>query len=281
MLGEPVARQLQKDGYAVRILARNPAKAQAKFDNTMDICQGDVEQPATLTSALEGCTGVHINLAGGPKPEDYERIEHHGTANVVQMARQLGIRRLTYLSGTSVREENTWFYQTKAKFAAETAIQRSGIAYTIFRASWFMESLPLFVRGKRGAVIGEQPAPVHWVAAADYSRMVSQAYRTPAAENRICYVYGPEALPMLVALKKYCDIVHPGIKVSTVPIWLLSLVAALTRDADLKDNINLMSYFNKFVEDGDPTETNELLGTPTTTLSEWSQGYRKAQGIAG
>lgn len=81
---------------------------------------------------------------------------------------------------------------------------------------------------------------------------------------------------MLDALKEYCAIVHPGTKVSTASIWLLSLVATLTRDAELKDITNLMAYFDKFIEDCDPTETNELLGSPTTTLAEWSEAYREA-----
>jgi uncharacterized protein YbjT (DUF2867 family) len=151
MLGTPVALQLLKDGFTVRILTRNPVKAQEKFGSSVEICQGNVEQPETLVSALEGVFGVHINLSGGPKPEDYERIEHHGTVNVVQTALRFGISRLTYLSGNSVQKENTWFYPVRAKYAAEKAIRTSGIAYTIFRASWFMESLPLriMIRQKR------------------------------------------------------------------------------------------------------------------------------------
>jgi uncharacterized protein YbjT (DUF2867 family) len=274
MLGEPVARQLDADGYKVRILTRSPEKAKTKFGDSYEIVQGDVEQPDTLETALAGCYGVHINLAGGPTPESYNRIEHRGTANVTQAASRTGVKRLTYLSGASVRQENTRFYATKAKYQAEAAIKNCGIPYTIFRASWFMESLPLFVRGNRASMIGKQPAPVHWVAATDYARMVSKAYQTPEAENKTFYVYGPEAIPMLDALKTYCAIAHPEVKVSSVPVWVIKLMATFTRKAQLKDVTNLMAYFEKFTEDCDPTEANQILGAPTTTLQQWSAEQR-------
>jgi uncharacterized protein YbjT (DUF2867 family) len=273
-LGEPVARRLQQDGYTVRVLTRTPAQAQAKFGDAFEVIPGDVENSATLEAALAGCYGVHINLSGGPRPEDYDRIEHRGTANVAQAAAKTGVQRVTYISGTSVRQENTWFYMTRAKFQAEEAIKNSGVPYTIFRPSWFMESLPLFVRNGRASIIGRQPAPAHWVAAADYARMVSNAYQTPAAENKTLYVYGPEAIKMLDALKAYCAIAQPDIKASSMPVWLVSLIATLTRNEELKDVTRLMAYFEKFTEDCDPTEANTLLGAPTTTLQQWCKPQR-------
>jgi uncharacterized protein YbjT (DUF2867 family) len=269
--GEPVARQLQAEGYHVRVLARNPEKAKTMLGSAYEIVQGDVEHPATLQVPLAGCYGVHINLSGGPQAEDYERIEFQGTSNIVKTAVTLGVKRLTYLSGTSVCEANTWFPPTQAKFKAETAIRDSGLAYTIFRASWFMESLPLFVRGKQATLIGKQPAPVHWLAAKDYARMVLSAYRLPTAENKTLYIYGPAGLTMREALTQYCSIVRPDVKVSVMPIWLVALMAKLLRNAELEDVTRLMGYFNKFAESQDVTEANTLLGAPTTTLQQWCE----------
>ena len=274
MLGEPVARQLAADGYTVRVLTRNPEKAKEKFGEHFEIFEGDVEQPDSLDAALMGCYGVHINLNGGPTPESYDRIEHKGTAAVAFAAMKFGVERLTYLSGTSVRQENRHFYGTNAKFQAESAIKDCGVPYTIFRASWFMESLPLFVRDGRASVIGKQPHPVHWVAAADYARMVSKAYQTPEAEDKTLYIYGSEAIPMPDALKTYCAVVHPDLQVSSVPVWVIKLMATVTRNARLKDVANLMAYYENFVEDCDPTEANQLLGAPTTTLQQWSEARR-------
>jgi uncharacterized protein YbjT (DUF2867 family) len=274
-LGEPVARQLLKEGYTVRVLARNPEKARTKLGQAVEIVQGDVELPASLPAALEGCYGVHISLAGGPTRESYARVEFQGTANVAQAAAQQGVKRLTYLSGASVREENSWFYQIEAKFKAETALRESGVAYSIFRCSWFMESLPNLVQGKRAMLIGRQPAPLHWIAAQDFARMVAQAYRLPEAANKTFYVYGPGTILMQQALETYCALVRPDAKVSQMPIWLISILPVLSRDPRLKDVAQLMAYFEHYTEANDPTEANTLLGAPTTTLQQWCQAQRQ------
>jgi uncharacterized protein YbjT (DUF2867 family) len=274
MLGEPVARRLHEDGYHVRLLARNPQKARRLFGDGYEIVPGDVENPSTLESPLAGCAGVHINLAGGPRPEDYDRIESQGTANVAKVAARLGVKRLTYLSGASIREDRTWFYYAQAKYKAEAAVRESGIAHTIFRASWFMESMRFFDQGKRAFLIGKQRAPLHWVAARDYARMVSRAYRTPGTENKTLYVYGPETIAMDRALQMYCAIVRPGIRVWTTPVWLVSFLATLSGDAKLRDNARLMGYFQHVTEDRDPTEANQLLGPPTTTFRQWCEEQR-------
>ena len=51
-------------------------------------------------------------------------------------------------------------------------------------------------------------------------------------------------------------------------------MAILTRKAQLKDVANLMAYFEKFAEDCDPTEANQILGAPTTMLQQWSEEQR-------
>ena len=42
MLGQPIANQLQVDGFQVRILARDVEKTQSMFDDGFEIVQGDV-----------------------------------------------------------------------------------------------------------------------------------------------------------------------------------------------------------------------------------------------
>lgn len=269
MLGEPVARQLQKDGYIVRVLTQNPTEAKKKFGEFFEIIKGDVEDIFSLEKALKGCFGVHINLRGGPKAESFYRIEHRGTANIAMAAVKMGVQHLTYLSSAAAFEENAWFPSVGAKLRAETAIKESGIPYTIFCPTHFMESLPLYIRNNQASIIGKQPNLLHWVAASDYAKMVSKAFRLPEAANKRFFIYGPEAMTMREALVKYCSIVHPKIKVSSTPIWLLSLIGKVSFNTELQFIAELMKFFEKTGEGGDPAETNILLGAPTTTLKQW------------
>lgn len=280
MLGLPVARRLRADGLAVRVLTRSPEKAAALFGAGFEIMAGAIEDHGSLLQALDGCTGVHVNLKGGPRPSDYDRIEHRGTAAVVEAARQAGVKQLTYLSAYTIQEKNISSPESRAKFAAEQVIRASGIAHTIFRASWFMESLPLFIQGKQAIVIGKQPHPLHWVAAADYARMVSRSYQLPPAPSRALYVYGPQPFTMAQALQIYLDSLAPTIRLSTMAPWLLGLLGRVSFNAELVSTAELMGYYDRIGEEGDPREANELLGAPMTTLREWCAWQLQAQNNA-
>jgi hypothetical protein len=84
---------------------------------------------------------------------------------------------------------------------------------------------------------------MHWIAAQDYARMVAQAYRLPEAANKTFYVYGPYTICMQQALETYCALVHPDVRVSRMLIWLISIMAVLSREPRLKDVAQLMAYF--------------------------------------
>jgi uncharacterized protein YbjT (DUF2867 family) len=276
MLGEPVARQLLADGYRVRLLTRNPDNTKQKFGNDFEVVHGDVEDDDSIRRSLQGCMGVHISLMGGPRPEDFERIEHLGTARVARIAAEMGVAHLTYLSGAPALEQNFRDPGSKAKYLAEAAILQSGVPYTIFRATWMMESLPLFIRGKKALVIGQQAHPLRWLAAQDYAGMVSRAYRLPAAQNKRLFILGPESYTKPEALTIYTQIVRPDVKVVRIPLWLMSILAKISLNAQLQNDVRRMAFYNEIGDDfGDPTEANALLGAPTTTLREWCEDQKR------
>lgn len=275
MLGQPVAQSLMKFGLMVRVFSRSEQKAKELFGDDYEIASGDISDIDSLRNALKDCYGVHINLKGGPKPKDYDRIEHKGTAAIVKAASEVGVKRITYLSGATVSKEQCWFAGTKAKYNAEQAIMRSGLDYTIFRATWFMESLPLFIRGNQASVMGKQPHKLHWLAAEDYARMVSKAYLFDEAANKIFYTFGPETYTMKEALEVFCRIINPDIKVTMVPLGVLSFFAKITFSKQLKEVLPLMRYFEKTGEQGDPFPTDEIFGAPQITLEQWSKDFHK------
>ena len=72
---------------------------------------------------------------------------------------------------------------------------------------------------------------------------------------------------MQEALRRYCAVFHPDIQtVSTMPLWLVKLLATLTRDPGLKSAGELLAYFDKAGEGSQPAQVNGTLGAPTTTL---------------
>ncbi len=267
MLGKPVAQQLKVDGFNVRLLARNPEKAQKLLGAGYEIIKGDVDDPAALRSALTGVDGVHISLKGGPTEADFDHMDHIATRDIAQAAKELGVGRVTILSAYAVSEEKADTPESRSKLKGEAALKSSGVPYTIFRASWFMETLPMFVQGKSISLIGNQIHPLHWIAAEDYARMVSKSYQTDETLNKELYIFGPEAFTMGEAMKIYAE--YAGVKVAPISIQMLAVLGALTFNTEWKGMAVLMKHYENWGEDGSPDEANHLLGAPATTLKEW------------
>jgi len=273
MLGEQVARQLLHDGFEVRLLARDVERARTLLGPDFDYFAGEVEDRHAIEGALEGCTGVHISLRGGSDPKELDRVEHRGTARVAELAARQGVSRLTYLSGMLV-DEHAEIPGDRVKFRAEQAIHKSGVPYTIFKPTYFMETLPRHVQGRLAIVLGRQPHPLHMVAASDFAQMVSRSFRMPEAANRHFFVQGPEAITIPDALRLYCSLVEPGKRVVSMPLGLMSVIDVVFMRRQLQSTLELMKVMQRVGERGDPSETNKVLGAPTTTLHQWCEKQR-------
>jgi uncharacterized protein YbjT (DUF2867 family) len=264
MFGKPTASQLKADGFQARILARDAEKAQSTLGAGFEIIRGDVADLASLEKAMQRCYGVHISVGGA--------VDQVSAENVAALAPKLGVERISYISGATVAEANRWFPMVAQKLEAEKAIRDSGVPYTIFCPTWPMEQIVRFARGGKPSLIGKQPLPVHLFAAQDLAHMVSKAYQLDEAQNKRFYVYGPEAMTMKTALERYCARFHPEVqKISVMPIWMAKLMGTLTGNEMLKFASGLMAYFDKTPEVGDPSEANEILGAPATTLDAWME----------
>lgn len=270
LLGEPVSRRLVTDGFQVRVLSRDPQSASAALGAQIDVVAGDVADVDSLERALDGCQAVHISVGGA--------VDQLSAENVVALASKCGLERIGYVSGSTVSEENRWFPMVEQKLNAEAVIADCGVPYTVFCPTWPMEQLPRFARGGSPTLIGRQPTPLHWFAAQDMARMVSTAYQTEEAINKRFFIHGPEPMTFRAALERYCGACHPDFgKVSVMPIWLAKLMGTLTRNEMLKYASDLMAYFEKVGELGDPAEANRLLGAPTTTLDAWIAQRKASQ----
>jgi len=262
MLGTPVVRHLLEDGFEVRVLSRDPIKVRERFGNDVELEAGDIGNLKLLERGMDGCVAVHISIGGVVDQESAEQV--------VRLAPRLGVERVGYVSGTTVSDANAWHPMVAAKLAAERAVKTCGVAWTIFRPTWPMEQLPNFLRLGRPTVLGHLATPYHFFAANDMGRMVSAAYRTEAAAERCLFIHGPEPVLVKDAVERYALALDPEVGEATVvPIWKAKLIGLLTGNRKLRLAASLMAYFEKVDEPGDPTEANDLLGAPTTTLEAW------------
>src|SRR6266581_4782697 len=274
-VGAPVARQLRDDGYHVRLLVRDPQRAAAQLGSGFEYIQGSVEDEEVVKQALSGCTEAHLSLQAGSSPEDIQRVEYLGAMRVVELAAKQHLTRLTYVSGMFVgAEASSAVLDDQAKKGVEQALQQSGISFTIFRPTYFMDNLPKHLQGKRAMVLGKQPYPLHLVAASDFGRMVSRAFQEPLAANKTFSIQGPEALTLEEALRLYCSLLSPEAKVTTIPLWLMNVLDTLFLGKQMRRTLQMMRVLQHTGELGNPSEANRILGAPTTTLRAWCERQR-------
>jgi uncharacterized protein YbjT (DUF2867 family) len=264
LLGEPVARRLQGVGFCVRVMSRQASRARPRFPEPFEVFEGDALNRDDVEKALTDCDAVHISI-------DHDQ-EDECTIQVVEAAQRQGLKRITYVSGITVCEENRWFPLVDRKLKSEQAIRASGIDYTIFCPGWFKEMLPRFVHNGRAVVFGKSSRRWLFVSVQDFARMVTESYRRPEAVNKRFYVHGPQALTIPEALRSYCQILHPEINsFRDLPFWLARLIAWLPGRGEMRAGVKMLSYLEIVGERGDPTEANAILGAPQVTLEQWLQ----------
>ena len=120
-VGRHVVDQLVKRGAAVRVLTRDPSKAQ--FPAGVDVVQGDLLDIDALRAAFDGVTGDEFTQA----------------ILALNVAREAGVERVVYLSVLHAdRFVNVPHFAVKS--GAERMLEQMGFSATILRATYFIDN---------------------------------------------------------------------------------------------------------------------------------------------
>lgn len=267
MVAQETIKVLGGSGFKLQLFSRS-IEVQ-KYPNH-DVVRGDVFKDEDLEAAIEGSDAIHITLGQLDELSAVKKI-------LAAAKKNKEIKLISYVSGATVSEKNTWFPIIGAKYRSEQLIKNSGIPYLILRPTWFIESLGLFIQGGRASIIGKQPNQIRWISSKDFGQLLANAYRKPESYNQEFNTYGPEALTMNEALDLYVKAKHPEIsKVANVPFWVLKIIAFVSKNKDLKNIIPIFEYFEKTKEVGSPESSDRILGQSNTTIEKWLNTNLKA-----
>ncbi|MEU8530496.1 NAD(P)H-binding protein [Streptomyces sp. NPDC048629] len=127
-LGRPVCEKLRADGHEVRVLSRHsPPYA-------VDLREGG----PLLDRAVDGVDAV-VHCA------NVLRRDEASTRNLIEAARRAGVPHLVYISIVGVDRVPLGYY--KAKLAAERMFERSGLGWTVLRATQFHDLILQLLQG--------------------------------------------------------------------------------------------------------------------------------------
>jgi uncharacterized protein YbjT (DUF2867 family) len=155
-----------------------------------------------LNEAMAGAQ-VAIDLANSPSFEDKAVLEFFETSgrNLLPAEAAAGVRHHVALSIVAIdRTDNGYF---RAKVAQEKLIETSGIAYTIIRATQFLEFLGgIAASSADGNKVRVPPVLFQPIAADDVAAIVADvALATP--RNGIIEIAGPERAPFNEIVARY------------------------------------------------------------------------------
>jgi len=104
-IGGTLARELGKQGYAVRALVRKGSSLKFLNLDRIEPVEGDLLDPASLKRALAGCEALFHAAAlytfWTPGPDLFYRTNVEGTQNILKAAAEAGIGKIVYTSSES------------------------------------------------------------------------------------------------------------------------------------------------------------------------------------
>ena len=138
-LGNQTVKRLVADGRSVRALVRHKAKAAIRLKevaHSIEIVEGDVTQPNSLTAAMKGVDSVihYVAIAMEKGGQTYESVNYQGTVNVLKAAQSARVQRFINMSqnGASSRLP---FRFLASKGRAQEAVAASDLQWTALRPS--------------------------------------------------------------------------------------------------------------------------------------------------
>jgi uncharacterized protein YbjT (DUF2867 family) len=233
-LGTRVVRLLTERGEAVRVLARDPARA-GELPGTVELVTGDVCDPARVAAAVTGCRTVVSAVHGfvGPGRTSPESVDRDGNRTLIRAAAAAGVEQLVLVSVLDAGPDHPMSLH-RAKYAAERALRGSDLAWTIIRPAAYLETWVGIVGAKlpskgQTLVFGPGRNPIAFVSADDVAAVVDLAVRDPSLRGQVLEVAGPEVLSFTqLADRLVAASGRPG-RVRHVPLPLLRAMSVLAR----------------------------------------------------
>ena len=203
-VGSKVVNHLLQRGHRPRVFVRNAEKAQALFGDRVDIFVGDLGEPASLRSALEGVDELFL-VNSGPQIPVLDEL-------AAKAARAAGVRHLVKLSSMDVQHGLAIGARHEL---GEAAIRASGISFTFVQPTGFMSNLLAWAKsikteGIVRASTGEgRRAFIH---SEDIAAVATAALTMPEYDGDSLPITGPEALTFAEARARIASAIGKGLR---------------------------------------------------------------------
>jgi uncharacterized protein YbjT (DUF2867 family) len=239
-LGTLVVSRLVSSGHEVRVLTRDPVRANHLDQGAVEIVQGDVRDRGSLERAMQGATTAVSAVHGfaGPGRVTPASVDRDGNANLVDVAEAAGadVVMMSVVGASSASPMELF----RAKDAAEQHLRSSRVGWTIVRATAFVELWAEIMA--KAPVFGRGENPINFVSVRDVAAVVERAVVDIDLRGKIIEVGGPSNMTFNQLAELLEELRDGHHKIRHVPRWLLQAIAPVARQpraALAMDTINM------------------------------------------
>ncbi len=274
-LSVPIIHRLVEKGVKIRAIVRNIDKGKELLPESVELVHGDVEDRSSLEKALAGSEHVYIHL----NTETLDTTlpfyqEREGVRNIVEASKVNGVKQILQIGGIEqVRKDfsvNGEYLQTSLiRDEGMQFVRDSGIAYTLFHCSFFLDSFPLWIEDGVFSVLGEvDKYPLWYINTTDYADTIYGAIANPAAYNKQFTVQGKEGTNFKSAAQRFMSVFNPAGKVEQYPIEAVGMMGLPEEAAEFMKHVS--SFVEQLKEEFVSQDTWDQLSTPQLSIEEFA-----------
>lgn len=279
-LAQPVIRQLLWHGFQVKAVVRNLDKAKQLLPESVTLVQGDIFKKSGLIHAFKGVDYVYINLSSDDvTPNQAKYAEREGIQNIVEACQFTGIGQILKISALGAYpfvEHEKDILQNQIRRQGHAYIEQSGIPYTIFHPTWFLDTVFWGIKKDTFQWIGK-PVGFYWTNSDDYAVQVIEAIDNPNAFDAHYAVQGSEKLDYVQVIDRLKASFNPRLKMQVMPLWLVRTLGIFS--PKMSHLAQLFGFYEKTNEAFYAQITWNELGRPRTSLEEFAQQFKEEKSL--
>jgi len=229
-LGRYVVKELKKQGYWVRVLARDPEKLRDLEESVDEVFVGEVTKPETLDKVCDGIDFV-ISSVGITRQKDgltFMDVDYRGNKNLLDSAVNKKISKFIYVSvlnGHLMKD----LKMIEAKELFVDTLKESQSDYAVIRPTGFFSDMLEFLKmAKKGRVslFGSGDNKINPIHGGDLAEVCVNAIKDPEKEIN---VGGPTVYTYNEIAESAFAVLNKKVKISRVPIWIKNVTLFLMR----------------------------------------------------
>jgi uncharacterized protein YbjT (DUF2867 family) len=229
-LGRYVIKELIKQGYWVRALARNSKKLENLKEHIDQVFEAEITKPETLTSICDEIDFV-ISTIGITRQKDgltYMDVDYQGNKNLLDFAVKNQVSKFVFISVLNAHLMKD-LKGIRAKLLFEEKLKESGLDYVIIRPTGFFSDMLEFLKmAKKGKIslFGNGENKINPIHGADLAEVCVNSITKSDKEIN---VGGPEIFTYKEIAEIALRVLDKEPKISFLPMCMIKIILPLMR----------------------------------------------------